>query len=69
MNPLTSAHILHPVPLQQVCSKITLKKLVLEQYCYLFTAAAANSTTTTNTAATITAVGTTELLVVGLSVE
>ena len=69
MNPLTSAHILHPVPLQQVCRKITLKKLVLEQYCNLFTAAAANSTTTTNTAATntaatITAAGTTELLVV-----
>ena len=38
MNPLPSTHILHPVPLQQVCSKITLKKLVLEleQYCYLF---------------------------------
>ena len=69
MNLLTSAHILYPVPLQQVCSKITLKKLVLEQYCYLFTAAAANSTATTNTAATITAAGTTELSVVGLSVE
>ena len=69
MNPLTSAHSLHPVPLQQVSSKITLKKPVLEQYCYLFTAAAASSTTTTNTAATITAAGTTELLVVGLSVE
>ena len=69
MNPLPSAHILHHVPLQQVLSKITLKKLVLEQYCYLFTAAAANSTTTTNIAATITAAGTTELLVVGLSVE
>ena len=69
MNPLTSAHILHPVPLQKVCIKVTLKKLILEQYCYLFTAAAANSTATTNTAATITAAGTTELLVVGLSVE
>ena len=38
MNHSTSAHIIHTVPLQQVCSKITLKKtcLKLEQYCYLF---------------------------------